>query len=556
MPTLRELKRRYKVNLALGRALPTFDLGVALPLSTGHPLFDAALVEKLAPTTTLTEADHVSRVWHLVRAARPEEIRALLPHARGLMNDAKLLFALRAWQDGDAELVRAWLRSLPWGHRLGFPTAVIKPARSLFTGWRRTLEFRMVEPRFEALRELFRELIAQAPGVALQKYKGTVREAAALLKFRFEGERERGLHDFCFGKGDAAVGIDSLQPIGTTVQAKAALRSGVRPFLDVLERSGRSIPITTYMGLLGSAGIRLRDAGPDADALRNYAVHTATVIESLLRLVEWEPWLEARHVRVLSEKIRHAVVEGDVVVPLHKVIRAFNASGAGVKKLVHEPLLVPLLRHFGKHAAAHLGPPGPVTFVLPGNVIHLMSLLLVSVVATALPTRLLLLFPRRVEEIEPIRLEEVCAHLADGPAECQRWLLERFGGLAAHQSYEYDFAAIRRALGKLDPAAPLVLDLPFSDSSDVLEALLPFERAFNLNNAYGAPGEVCLAQDYYLSFFMGGRGWSLASWERFSDRAAESFAEMLDRLARFQALAALVPESEVGAEAPRIEVGA
>ena len=30
--SIRELKRRYRENLALGRALPTHDLGVPLPL--------------------------------------------------------------------------------------------------------------------------------------------------------------------------------------------------------------------------------------------------------------------------------------------------------------------------------------------------------------------------------------------------------------------------------------------------------------------------------------------------------------------------------------------
>jgi hypothetical protein len=555
MPTLRELKRRYKVNLALGRALPTFDMGVALPLSTGNALFDAALTEKLSPSTTLTESDHVARLWHLVRSARREELDALATQARGLMNDAKLLLALRAWQDGDDAGTRAWLRALPWGWRLGFPTAVIKPARTLFTGWRRGIEFRLVEPRFDALRALFRELLAEAPGVALQKYRASVRESAALLKYRFEGERERGIHDFCFGKGGVAAGVAALEPIGTTLRARDALRaSGPRAFLDVLEASERSIPITSFMGLLGAAGLRLRDSGPHHAALRSYAVRTATVVESILRLTEWSPWLDAGHVRTLSDKVRHAVVEGDVVVPFHKIVRAFNAAPPGVKKLVHEPLVVPLLRHFGKGAAALLPAPGPVTFLMPGNVIHLMSLLLYAVVASAMPARLLLLFPKGVQEVEPVALEEVCAHLADGTGECEAWLLERFGGLATHNTYTYDYAAVRRALAGLDPAAPLVLDLPFSDSVDVLEGLLPFERVLNLNNAYGAPGEVCLAQDYYLSFFMGGKGWSFSSWARFSDRAAEHFAEMLDRLARFQALAEFVPEHQVGAEVPRVEV--
>lgn len=43
--SIRELKRCYKINLALGRVLPTFDLATPLPLSTGNPLFDAALTD-------------------------------------------------------------------------------------------------------------------------------------------------------------------------------------------------------------------------------------------------------------------------------------------------------------------------------------------------------------------------------------------------------------------------------------------------------------------------------------------------------------------------------
>jgi hypothetical protein len=47
---IKELKRRYRENLALGRTLATHDLGIPLPLSTGNPLFDAALTEKLSRT--------------------------------------------------------------------------------------------------------------------------------------------------------------------------------------------------------------------------------------------------------------------------------------------------------------------------------------------------------------------------------------------------------------------------------------------------------------------------------------------------------------------------
>lgn len=544
MIPIRELKRRYRTNLALGRALPTTDLAIPLPLSTGNPLFDAALVEKLARTTTLSEPEHVARVWHLVKHAPRSDLDLLARNARGLLNDAKLLLALRAWQDEDDARVRELLATLPWSWRLSFPTAVIKPAAVLFTGWRRSLRFRLVDPpRFPALRALYRELLSNASGIVVQKYRARIQEATALLKYRFAGERERAIHDVCYGKGEAAAGDASLEPIGTTVRARNALRSGgPRALLAELDRSEYLVPITTYMGMLGSAGLRLTgDAGREHPGLCDYAVRCASIVESLLRLEEWSPWLEARHAEELSQRVRHAVIEGGFELPFFKVVKAFNAAPTGVRKLVLEPLLLPLLRHFGTRATRLLPPPGPFTFAQPGNVIHVMSFMLYSVLASAMPSRLLLLLPKGAREAEPVTLDEVGAHLADGRAELQQWLLKRFGGLATHTSYTYDYPAIARAIGKLDPAAPVVLDLPFVENMDVLQALRPFERVFNLSGAYGAPGEVSIAYEYYLSFFAGGRGWHIGIWERWSDKAAERFTELVDRLQHFQSLAAETP---------------
>ena len=112
---IRELKRRYRENLALGRALPTHDLGVPLPLSTGNPLFDAAMTEKLASTTTIDAPEHLARGWEMVRRASPDERTILAEHATALLNDWKLLLALRAWELGDLEQVRRFVRALPWG---------------------------------------------------------------------------------------------------------------------------------------------------------------------------------------------------------------------------------------------------------------------------------------------------------------------------------------------------------------------------------------------------------------------------------------------------------
>jgi len=116
------------------------------------------------------------------------------------------------------------LQALPWGWRFAFPTICIKPAAHVFTGWRRSLRFRLVtNPRFGDLHDLYRNLLAAAPAIAIQKYRCTIHEATALLHYRFEGEREQAIHDWCYAGGDKSVGQAGLEPIGTYVQARRAL---------------------------------------------------------------------------------------------------------------------------------------------------------------------------------------------------------------------------------------------------------------------------------------------------------------------------------------------
>jgi hypothetical protein len=97
--------------------------------------------------------------------------------------------------------------------------------------------------------------------------------------------------------------------------------------------------------------------------------------------------------------------------------------------------------------------------------------------------------------------------------------------------------AVKKTLEAIDPAAPTVLDLPFADNMDILTALLPRERVFNLNSAYGAPGEICVSYDYYLKFALVDEAWSFRSWSRYSDGAASRFAELLEKLEQFERFA-------------------
>lgn len=535
--SIRTLKQQYKLNLALGHNLATQDLGVPLPFSTGNPLYDAALTDKLAVTATLNEAEHVNRAWHLVSHSTLAERQTLARYATGLLNDYKMLLALKAWDDGDEALTRTFLQALPWHWRLSFPTAVLKPAATIFTGWRKNLRFRLVEnPRYPELRALFRDFLAQAPAVALLKYRQVVKESAALQRYRFEGEREEMIHSLCFDNGRSLT--TDIEPIATYLQARAALaQQDLEGFLAILQASPRELPITAYMGLLGNANIRLKNNQPQVTALRDYAVRCATAVESLLRLQEWGDWLTADHAQQLGEKVRVSIIERGYDIPFFKVTKAFMNAPKRVRKLVLEPLYIPLLRHFGQQVAGQLSQPGPLTFLQPGNVIHIMSFLLYTVLSSAMPTRLFLVYQDGVEEVPPLNIEEVARHLADEPKELQTWLLNEFGGLAAHNQYTYDYAAIADAIRGLDPRAPLLLDLPFVESMDILSALLPFERVFNLNTTFGAPGEVCLAYEYYATFLINTPYWYFGIWERYSDSAAQRFAEFLDRLHYFQALA-------------------
>ena len=64
------------------------------------------------------------------------------------------------------------------------------------------------------------------------------------------------------------------------------------------------------------------------------------------------------------------------------------------------------------------------------------------------------------------------------------------GAVAHDESYRFDVPALARTLGDVDPTQPLMLDVPFVSDARLLEALLPFDLALNLNPPLGAPGEL------------------------------------------------------------------
>ena len=267
----------------------------------------------------------------------------------------------------------------------------------------------------------------------------------------------------------------------------------------------------------------------------------ATPVEWLLRISEWSPWLTDARAEQLAVKVKRGILERGLNLPFFKVTKAFMAAPLSARRRLLRPLFRPLLLHFGQRLGGLLGDAGPVSFVQPANVVHVMSFLLYATVASAAPTRLLLLRDRGVDVIDDLELEGVIDHLADDRGHLERWLLSEFGGLSTRGVLTYDFPAVARSIRQLNPDAPLILDIPFADNMDILGALLPFQKVFNLNDAYGAPGELCIAYEYYQRYGLYFGRDAFTIWGRYSDAAATRFAELLERLQHFQTLAAETP---------------
>ena len=506
-PTIRQLKHRYRVNTALNQVLPLADMGFPLPLSTGSPLFDAALTEKLQTTASITEAEHLARSWELCQRATEDEIGVLADHMDGLLNNFKLLLALTCWERGDTAQAATFVNALPWRWRFAFPIAVLKPASHFFTGWRRNTRFRLVQnSQHPELRQLFSDTLDKANESTILKFRSTIKEAAALQRYRFEGDRQQAIHDLSFNNGRDLQWPDSEGGVlDVYLRAREVPANDSAQLARTLTNDQHNIPLTSFMGLIGNSDANLKDDRvPAVGELRTYALRSATAVESLLRLSEWSEWLTDEHIESLSAKVRHQIIDRGVPIPFYRVIAAFNESPKELRKKLVEPLLTPLMQHFGRQVADLLPPPGPATFVMPANTFRISSFLLYAVVAHITDTRFLLLGNDGVSEQPDFQLEEVLEHLADDPDETIKWLLVKFGSASLDlQSgwYTYDVDHLASVLSsELDPEAPLILDLPLFYNASLLRSLSKFDRVFNLSASMGSPGELSIAPSYYRNF--------------------------------------------------------
>jgi len=198
--------------------------------------------------------------------------------------------------------------------------------------------------------------------------------------------------------------------------------------------------------------------------------------------------------------------------------------------------LVPLMQRFGQQVRALLPAARDYTFVLPANMLRLTSLMLYAMVATAGDARLLILRNKGLSSTAPVSLHDVVTHLVAG--DTKGWLERELGAVAHDESYRFDVPALARTLGDVDPTQPLMLDVPFVSDARLLEALLPFDLALNLNPPLGAPGELTVGYEFYTHavYATPKGGWAVLS--RGGDTAATRFAELIDRLQVMSAMAA------------------
>ncbi len=541
MTSIQDLKRNYRLATARGQALAITDLGTAFPLSTGNELYDAALTGTLKATATMSSAEQLARAWQLCQKATDDELVILADESAVISNDFRMLGALQAWQRGHDQLTRRFLAALPWHWRLAFPTAVLSPARHFFSGWRRDLRFRLVdEPRHEALRTVFAELLADAPPVVIIKYRRTIKESAALQRYRFDGDRPTVIHQVCFGSlndvdrtAAERVGLATVGAVADLVNASDSVA-----LADVLDGCPDPIPLTSIQGVLAARSWSLADDRlPAVDRIRRYVLLNATAVELIGHLKAWGPWLDDANCEILARRYGEQVERG-LSIPFFRVLTAFQAADDKVRERLARPLLLPTMRAFGRDTAGLLDG-GPTTFVLTSPALGAGSLLLYACLAAVAPTRLVLAGAGPGQETSPPSIEAILDHIAKPRLQFEQWLLQAFGLGALARGLRYDMDQLCRFLATdFDTEAPLVVDFPFAHGAQLLDTLAPFRQVFNLSGEVGAPNEICVSARYQLAALFVTYGVRRSAWFRDSSQGAVAFAQFLQRLDGFKRLTA------------------
>ncbi len=525
-----QLKDNYYTHLAKGATLPFGEYSFRVPISTGSLLLDSCLVEKIRNSKGFRDHEHLLRSWRLFRKMRPEEEKILMDNLGDLLNDHKILLALILWLRKDDEACYHVLRRLPWGWRVQFPLVLIKPAYVFFQGWKKELPFRFVsEIDFPRLRELFTRILQDIGEPAILKYRRKLKASWALLKYRPDTGKEKALEDWCFHKGNNA---GEIKLLGIYTEARDILTQGKEAaFIQYLLEQDETIPLTSFMGLLGNRKIDLQRHMDDR--FRDYALNSASFVETVLRLREWSSWpkkgraglarimnifkgpywLDREKAELISEKISKGVVT--INLPFEKVMNAYLQCDSRVKRLLTRPLFLPLLKSFGESAGKVL--PQSFNYVMPTNMIHLSDFLTYNVFNISSRGSMTLLgeedhvFSFSVEELAPIIHRPV--------PEVEEYLLKTFGQLTDRYRFDFKPQRIARSLDRLDRSALLILNIPFFQDLDIMNQITSFDYVLNMNSYYGAPNEISLNSSFVPKLRIQTQG---ASYEVFGGRQQHS----------------------------------
>ncbi len=484
----RRLKELYLDLRYQNKVLSPEDRSPKLPISSGNALVDACLFEKIQQTPTTQIEEHLLRAWQMVERATEEEINILYTHRGALLNDHKILLAMRLFQEEREDQCHAFLKSLPFGWEVQFPTAFIKPADVFFTGWKGSLDFRLVKDiPYTRLRKFFADFIEHdLSEMSLLKYRAKLKTALALLRYPVISPRERAVSEWCFDRKLTSLPDFPLINTFLAVRQKAKVRDEAGFIQELKGNPDVNLPITSYMGLLGTLGVELNST--NQDFFREYAVKCATFVESLLRLNEWAWWLTDDQIVALGKRLVTGYEKG--MLTIDKITNAFaNIDNFLLQKKLTDLVFLPLL----KRSVADLNPllPSKFEMILPLSYFIFTNFLLYLVMNAVADGKLTLFHGKTVRHLD-FTLDILSEIIKMDVVSFDDYLFKHYRAEYSTYVSEMESPYITDYIKGIPRERMLVIDLPFSRMYDLMYTLNQHDTIFNISKYCGLSGEISL----------------------------------------------------------------
>jgi hypothetical protein len=360
------------------------------------------------------------------------------------------------------------------------------------------------------------------------KFRDILKEGMALLHWKPDGEKEKAIHDWCFGAGRKSKEIPLLN---NYIRARDLAKNGDEAgFKKELADHDHKIPLTSLMGLLSNFGLHMAlDSGKP---YRDYAVAAASPIETVLRLREWGAWLDDGQIDIIAKKVTGAK---GLDIPFYKVVNAYLAVPKELKARIFDPIYVPLMKRFSNQMAQFIPKGTQVVLMQPNCFVNIMSLLFLATVSYERSTRVLLLGEKIDEHDDKTVLSygKLKKVLLEDSSAIQNFFLKEFGAQALRNEWRFDANVAASAFDRFRTDDMLIIDMPFFFSTRILERMLPMNRVLNLGNNFGSPSEISLAVKYVPTFSVQTRRGGIWGYQRFSSTSVSSLAGFIERLEWF-----------------------